>query len=354
MTTSEFFEALSFDGPVLTLDIGSGTQDALLAVPDMAPENWPRVVLPSPALQRVDEIRELTAKGQPVWLHGVNMGGGFHVAVKEHLDKELPLAATLEAAKAIHRDVESIKALGITIAEECPEGYQPVELADFFPDFWRNLLEACRLPQPRLIMAAAQDHGSEADIDQCKGRFCQWKRLIDENDGDPSGWIYTSAPEGLDRLAALQRSTGGPVADTSTAAVLAALSIPEVAERSDREGICVVNLGNSHTTAFLVYRRCVYGIYEHHTGYLTTDKLIKDLNEFRLGWLPDEQVRAAGGHGCVFMELPPEAEGFRPTFVLGPKRRILKDYGKFIAPCGEMMLAGCYGLLYGLARRRPI
>lgn len=40
-----------------------------------------------------------------------------------------------------------------------------------------------------------------------------------------------------------------------TAAVLGALATPEVAERSDREGVLVVNAGNSHTTAFLVFRR---------------------------------------------------------------------------------------------------
>ena len=44
MNTSELFHKLDIDGPILALDIGSGTQDALLAVPNTAPENWPRFV----------------------------------------------------------------------------------------------------------------------------------------------------------------------------------------------------------------------------------------------------------------------------------------------------------------------
>lgn len=37
-------------GPVLCVDIGSGTQDALLARPGLEGENWPRFVLPAPAV----------------------------------------------------------------------------------------------------------------------------------------------------------------------------------------------------------------------------------------------------------------------------------------------------------------
>ena len=45
-----FQRFLRKSGPVLCLDIGSGTQDALLARAGAAVENWPRFVLPTPAL----------------------------------------------------------------------------------------------------------------------------------------------------------------------------------------------------------------------------------------------------------------------------------------------------------------
>ena len=64
-------------GPVLCLDIGSGTQDALLARPGLEYENWPRFVLPSPARLVAQRIRELTLLRRGLWLHGGNMGGGM-------------------------------------------------------------------------------------------------------------------------------------------------------------------------------------------------------------------------------------------------------------------------------------
>lgn len=80
------------------------------------------------------------------------------------------------------------------------------------------------------------------------------------------------------------------------AAVLGALAAPEVAKRSQRQGVTVVNVGNSHVAAFLVFKGRILGVYEHHTGMLDTDALLFDLKEFGFGWLPDEQVRAKGGH----------------------------------------------------------
>ena len=54
---------LAAAGPILSLDIGSGTQDVLLALPGERAENWPRFVLPSPALGIADRIRRHTAAG---------------------------------------------------------------------------------------------------------------------------------------------------------------------------------------------------------------------------------------------------------------------------------------------------
>ena len=200
------------------------------------------------------------------------------------------------------------------------------------------------------LRAAAQDHGVHADMGNREGRFRLWRELLARSEGEPARWLYAVPPAACTRLASLSRAIGGgPTADTGAAAVLGALSMPEVAERSDREGVLVVNVGNSHTLGFLVFRRRILGVYEHHTGLLSTEKLLKDLDEFRRGWLPDEQVRAAGGHGCIMLDPPAEAEGFRPAFILGPRRELLAGHGSFIAPHGDMMLAGCHGLLHGLA-----
>ena len=94
-----------------------------------------------------------------------------------------------------------------------------------------------------------------------------------------------------------------------------------------------------------MYKERVFGLYEHHTGARTLEELLKDLQEFRLAWLPDEVVHGSGGHGTAFAAVPEEAGSFAPTFVLGPRRELLRGHGQFVAPYGDMMLAGCYGLL---------
>lgn len=340
---------LAATGPILSLDIGSGTQDALLAVPGVRPENWPRFVLPSPALGVAERIRRHTAAKRPVWLYGHNMGGGFAPAMQEQAAAGLAPAASPDAALALHDNPERVKAQGVRIVPACPPAYAAVSVADYEPGFWDALLGAAGLPKPSLVVAAAQDHGHHLEGNRV-GRFKLWQTLLAETGGDPARWIYDTPPDACTRLLALRRCTGGPVADTAAAAVLGALATPEVARRSRRQGVTVVNVGNSHVAAFLVFRGRILGVYEHHTGLLDTDALLFDLKEFAFGWLPDEQVRAKGGHGCAFLApLPPEAEGFAPTFVVGPRREMLQGHGQFIAPHGDMMIAGCHGLLHGLA-----
>lgn len=353
MTHANIEQFLHASGPVLCLDIGSGTQDALLARPEMEAENWPRFVLPSPARLVAQRVRALTQLGRPVWLYGCNMGGGFTRALQAHLAAGFAVAVSPEAACAIHDSPDHVRSLGINICRQAPAGAVPVCIADYMSAYWEGLLRQAGLPLPHLVVAAAQDHGiHEAEGREVmvnrEGRMRHWRNLLDKSP-HPAAWIHTLVPPNLTRLVALQHSTGGPVADTGTAALLGALCLPEVRERSQREGVTVINVGNSHTVAALIYQERVLGIFEHHTGMRSQEQLLQDLHEFRMGWLPDEQVRATGGHGSAFGVIPEEAAGFDPTFVLGPRRELLRGHGQFIAPYGDMMLAGCYGLLEGMA-----
>lgn len=342
---------LKTTGPVLCLDIGSGTQDGVLALPTEQPENWPRFVLPSPARKIAARIREHTSVNRPVWLCGQNMGGGFTDAIREQSAKGLEPQATPAAALALHDDPERVRSWGVGFSPVCPAGYASVHLADYDASFWETFLTAAGLPMPSLVVAAAQDHGHHSTGNR-EGRFRLWRELLLETKGDPVQWLFDEPPAVCTRLAALRDSTGGPVADTGTAAVLGALAVTDVAERSQRQGVTIVNVGNSHIVAFLVFQERIFGVYEQHTALLDLEALLFDLKEFRFGWLPDEQVRSQGGHGCLFAApLPEEAEGFMPTFILGPQRKILRGHGQFIAPYGDMMFAGCHGLLFGLACR---
>lgn len=343
-------QVLENTGPVLALDIGSGTTDALLALPGQRPENWPKYVLPSPARRIGARIREHTHAGRSVWLYGATMGGGFADAVREQHSAGLTPAASAPAAASLHDDPAQIAAMGVRVTENCPAGHAAIHLTDYEDGFWKALLDLCGLPMPALVLAAAQDHGCHADVGNREGRFRLWEHLLLTSHGNPAQWLFTAPPTAYTRLNTLHGRTGGPVADTAAAAVLGALAVPEIARRSHRQGITVVNVGNSHTVAFLVYQERIFGVYEHHTALLSTESLLADLKDFRLGWLPDEVVRQRGGHGCIFLPpLPPEAEGFMPTFTLGPQRDILHGHAQFAAPYGDMMVAGCHGLLFGLS-----
>lgn len=340
------------DDPILCLDIGSGTQDVLLARPGLEPENWPRFVLPAPQKLVAQRVRALTQLKKPLWLYGHNMGGGFVRALQEHMQAGLRVAAQAQAALALHDDIERVTAMGITLAPHAPQGYVPVCLRDYDPAFWEGLLRQVGLPLPHRVVAAVQDHGVHKDSGNREGRMRLWRGLLGAS-SYPEDWVYDVVPPALTRLAALQAATGGSVADTGTAALLGALCAPEVADRSHREGITVVNMGNSHIVAALIYKERVFGLYEHHTAERTLETLLRDLHEFRLTWLPDEQVRASKGHGTVFVNVPEEAGGFTPTFVLGPRREILRGHAHCIAPFGDMMLAGCYGLVRACIAAKP-
>ncbi|WP_297670744.1 DUF1786 domain-containing protein [uncultured Desulfovibrio sp.] len=337
-------------GPVLCLDIGSGTQDALLARPGLECENWPRFVLPAPARLAAQRIRELTLLRRGIWLYGDNMGGGFTQAVREHLAAGLRVCATAAATRGIHDNEDVVRGLGVEIRSACPEGCVPVHLADYAPDFWVALLRQAGLPLPHMVLAAAQDHGFHPGGNR-QARMRAWSELLSSS-AEPARWIYAEPPFALTRLIPLHAKTGGPVADTGTSALLGALCDREVMERSFRQGVTIVNVGNGHTVAALVYRGQVRGIYEHHTGMRTREQLLGDLEQFRRSWLPAEEVQATGGHGTAFGPYCEEAGGYAPTYITGPRRTLLEGQGRFLAPHGDMMLAGCFGLLWGWAHAR--
>jgi len=339
--------------PVLCLDIGSGTQDVLLYFPDREVENCPKLVLPAPSRVLAERIRELTASGRALHLYGHNMGGGFGGAVRAHLAAKLPVSCTESAAYSLADDLGALRGQGYVITPECPEGAVALFCADYDPDFWRTALASLGLPQPAMVTACVQDHGFHPGQSNRRGRFILWERLLNEAQGRPESLLFDVVPPEFTRLADLQRSIGGgPVADTGAAAVLGGLFEPSIRQRAEARGLTLVNIGNSHTVAFLVFQGRIWGVYEHHTGLLDKDRLWSQLERFRKGELAFEEIFDDRGHGAMRLELPEAAKGFAPTLVLGPRRGLLDGFGvEFPAPGGDMMLTGAFGLVEGLRLR---
>ncbi|WP_147819229.1 DUF1786 domain-containing protein [Salidesulfovibrio onnuriiensis] len=334
----------------LCLDIGSGTQDVLLYSPDREVENCPKFVLPSPALQIGKRLAALTAAGKNVWLHGHNMGGGVTRFVRAHLKAGLHVAAQPAAALTMGDDLERVEQSGVALSEQCPDGYEPLLLSDFDEGWWRRFFQAAGLKWPDAIAACAQDHGFHPRESNRKGRFKLWEEFLTTNQGRPEALVFRDPPPMLTRLRELQRCIGGGiVTDTGAAAVLGALFVEEIERESFAHGLTLVNVGNSHVIAFLIFEGRIHGVYEQHTGVVDGAKLWADLELFRTGKLGFEQVFDENGHGCLVMDLPERARGFGSLHVLGPQRALLRAHSVcFPAPGGDMMLAGCFGLVKGM------
>ncbi|WP_243360499.1 DUF1786 family protein [Fundidesulfovibrio terrae] len=330
---------------ILCLDIGSGTQDALYFMEGRSLENCPKFVLPAPAKLVAARIKALTAQKRPIHLCGHNMGGGFLRAARDHAAAGLAISAHPEAALALTDDPPSIIRHGIVLSGSCPSGHVPVHLADYDPGFWQSLLALAGLEPPELVLACAQDHGHHPGQSSRTGRFGLWERFLAGTSGRLDALLYDTPPVELTRLATIQQATGGgPVMDTGPAAALGALFDPAVEAVADDRGTLVVNMGNSHVLGLLVHQGRLAGVYEHHTGQIEIPELVRQLELFRKGALRNEDVFDTGGHGCAVRELTGTFDG---TFVIGPRRGELGGMMEavFPAPGGDMMLAGCFGML---------
>jgi len=139
--------------------------------------------------------------------------------------------------------------------------------------------------------------------------------------------------------------------DTAPAAILGSLD-DDVVARSERR--MITNLGNFHTIAVMLEGRHIRGLFEHHTGELTALKLEGYLDSLAAGTLSNQVVFDDMGHGALTvgnMAGPPDL-----LALTGPRRGLLDGSRlrpHLAVPHGDMMLAGCFGLLHALAVRLP-
>ena len=149
------------------------------------------------------------------------------------------------------------------------------------------------------------------------------------------------------------------VMDTAPAAILGALEDDRV--RTQRNAI-IANVGNFHTLAFRFSDGAITGVFEHHTGELKPAQLENLLAQLADGTLTHDAVFNSQGHGALMLDArahpldpsPGSGQGF--LAVVGPRRGLLarsryRPY--FAAPYGDMMLAGCFGLVRAYAQLNP-
>ena len=332
------------------LDIGGGTQDFLVWRAGQRIENAFKMVAPSPTQVAAARIRRARAQGRPVFLSGHLMGGGaLSRAVDEHLQAGLEVWAGREAALSLADDLDRVRGMGVKIGEEAPAQAVVIPTTDLDLQALQATLAAFESPWPQALAVAVCDHGYSPHTSNRKFRFQMWKDFLDRG-GRLEDLISDDPPAHLTRLRALvEQAPGALVMDTAAAALWGALQDPAVAARAEA-GLCVVNLGNMHTVAFIARGREVLAVYEHHTRCLDRDKLQDHIQRFIAGRIDDQEVFDDRGHGCARRPgAPTTLEG--PVVITGPQRRLARGLGwQTAVPFGDVMLSGCFGLV-AAARR---
>jgi uncharacterized protein (DUF1786 family) len=120
-------------------------------------------------------------------------------------------------------------------------------------------------------------------------------------------------------------------------------------------------VGNFHTLAFRLSEKGIEGVFEHHTGEIDLAKLEGLIRKLADGSLKHQDVFDDMGHGAL-MYSEEKFEFGKDEFdvvVTGPRRSMfaamddghLRSY--FATPFGDMMIAGCFGLLAATAEILP-
>jgi uncharacterized protein (DUF1786 family) len=362
---------------ILTVDVGTGTQDIYLYDSRLDLENGLKLVVPSPTMIIHRRLKQATRQRQAALLTGVTMGGGpSGWAAEDHIRAGLRLYATPEAARSFNDDLEAVQAMGVQIVSDdeairLPETVMRLELRDFdFGAIARSLEQfGVSLHDLAAVAVAVFDHGnSPPDYSDRQFRFDYLdQRIRLENRLSAFAYRAEETPEIMTRLQAVVQSAQGSVQaalgevplvvmDTAPAAVLGATFDPLV---QVRKRVLIANVGNFHTLAFRLGPDGIEGVFEHHTGLLDLPKLEALLRALADGSLTHAEVFGDHGHGAlIYHDEPLPLEG-QPGFgvvVTGPRRSLMRGSALrpyFAVPFGDMMIAGCFGLLAAVADVLP-
>jgi uncharacterized protein (DUF1786 family) len=355
---------------ILAVDIGTGTQDILLFDSQLDVENSYKLILPSPTLIVRRQLNQAAREQRDVLLEGVIMGGGpSGWGVSDHIDKGLKVYSTPEAALSFDDDLSSIQEKGVILvspdeAAALSESIQRIKMCDFDFAAIRDAFALFDVPLNDLsaVAIAAFDHGyAPLDESDRKFRFDYLDaRIRKQNRLSAFAYAAENVPSSMTRLQAVVASSRDipaqvVVMDSAPAAVLGATLDP-LSQRHPRN--LFLNIGNMHTSGFRLGPTGIEGVFEHHTHMLDAAHLEEMLLQFADGSLTNTDVFTHQGHGVLLYDpspLPMDHEDYN-LVVTGPCRSLLAGsplLPYFAAPYGDMMIAGCIGLLSATADVLP-
>jgi len=362
---------------ILTVDIGTGTQDIFLYDSGLDIENGFKLVLPSPTMMIHRRLRQaLSPSGTthtrtPILLTGHQMGGGPSAwAIEEAARAGIPVYMTPDAATTLNDELDKVEALGIKIvsedeAEALTSKADRLELKDFDFELIAETFSrfGVTLNDLEAIAVAVFDHGNApAGVSDRQFRFDYLdERIRAKNSLSAFAYLSSDIPKIMTRLQAVADSAQGlncplVVMDTAPAAVLGATYDQIVATRKQK---MICNVGNFHTLAFRLGERGIEGVFEHHTGEIDLSKLESLLRRLANGSLKHEDVFDDMGHGALMYskDIFEFGKDKFDVVVTGPRRSMYANNPTlipyFAVPFGDMMIAGCFGLLAATAEIFP-
>jgi uncharacterized protein (DUF1786 family) len=368
---------------ILSIDIGTGTQDIFLYDSELDIENGFKMVVPSPTMMVAHQIKAATARRDSILLTGSTMGGGPSTwAAEAHARVGLPIYATPSAARTFNDELDKVERMGIQVVSEDETrsllpGVVHLELKDF--DFALIAESFARfqvsLANLEAICVGVFDHGNAPPgVSDRQFRFDYLdQRIRAKNALSAFAYVPENIPAIMTRLLAVAKSASAlpcpmVVMDTAPAAILGASFDPLCATRKRK---LIVNVGNFHTIAFRLGTSGIEGVFEHHTGELNRNKLEHYLRSMADGSLRHTDVFNDMGHGALIYEAEsmPLGQGEWDLIVSGPRRSMfgtapapIQNLGRqpipalrprFATPFGDMMLAGNFGLLAAAADLLP-
>jgi uncharacterized protein (DUF1786 family) len=275
-------------------------------------------------------------------------GGASSAAVEAHLAAGLDIFATSSAARSLHNDLDRVRRMGVQLVDSPPPGSTIVRTGDVDIDALRLVLSGFEIELPSLYAIAVQDHGYLPGAGGREFRYEFLQSLL-QTGGDLRSMAYREPPDYMIRMRGVAEALPGAIVmDTGAAAVLGVLGDPVVAEHAVAGGAILVNIGNMHTFAIALRGTRVYGLFEHHTGGITAERLHELVSRLSSGHLTNEEVVALGGHGAAFDPAYRASGPFEFVAITGPNRALARPLGYHEAvPHGDMMLSGSYGLVDG-------
>jgi uncharacterized protein (DUF1786 family) len=197
---------MMLEGPLLTVDVGGGTQDLFLWQVGQAVENAVKMVLPAPTHIAARRIARQTAKGAPIFLSGRLMGGGAVTqAVRRHLSQGLKVYALPEVALTLHDDLHVARQWGVVLVEAPPAEAVHVALGDIDLENLERLCQTFEIPFPRHFAVAVQDHGFNPTGSNRRFRFEHWERVLAQG-GRLDDLAYEEPPAYLTRMRAVAQA----------------------------------------------------------------------------------------------------------------------------------------------------